>query len=108
MDKKDLHLVCIDLEKTYDKCLERFCGAIKDMYEGVSTSVRTHDGVTEDFLITIGLHQGSSLSHYLFTLILDVLTKHIQELAPRWMLFADDVYILLGESREELNGRLVT
>jgi len=50
--------------------------------------VRTQDGATEDFPITIGLHQGSTLSPYLFTLVLDVLTEHIQELAPRCMLFA--------------------
>jgi len=81
--------------------------AIQDMYEGASTSVRTQDGDTVDFPITIGLHQGSTLSLYLLTLVLYVLTEHIQELAPRCMLFADDV-VLLGESREELNGRLET
>ena len=57
--------------------------AIKDMYEGASTSARTQDGATEDFPITIGLHQGSTLSPFLFTLVLNVLTEHIQELAPR-------------------------
>jgi len=77
------------------------------MYEGALTSVRTQDGATKDFPITIGLHQGLTLSPYLFTLVLDVLTKHIHELAPRCMLFADDV-VLFGESREELNGRLET
>ncbi|KAH1257802.1 putative ribonuclease H protein [Glycine max] len=37
----------------------------------------------------------------------DVLTEQIQEIAPRCMLFADDI-VLLGESREELNERLET
>ncbi|KAH1238778.1 LINE-1 retrotransposable element ORF2 protein [Glycine max] len=89
MDQQDMHLIFIDLEKA------------------VSTSVRTQGGESDDFPITIGLHQGSTLSPYLFTLILDVLTEQIQEIAPRCMLFADDI-VLLGESREELNERLET
>ncbi|KAL5184701.1 DNA topoisomerase 1 [Glycine soja] len=64
-------------------------------------------GESDDFSITIGLHQGSTLSPYLFTLILDVLTEQIQEIASRCMLFVDDI-VLLGESREELNERLET
>ena len=69
--------------------------------------MRTQNGDNEDFPITIGLRQGSTLSPYLYTLVIDVLTEHIQELAPRCMLFADDV-VLLGESSEELNARLET
>ncbi|KAH1208130.1 Secretory carrier-associated membrane protein 3 [Glycine max] len=121
MDQQDLHLIFIDLEKAYDrvpreilwKALEKkgvrvaYIRAIQDMYDRVSTSVRTQGGESDDFPITIGLHQGSTLSPYLFTLILDVLTKQIQEIAPRCMLFADDI-VLLGESREELNERLET
>ncbi|KAH1190561.1 Protein transport protein Sec24-like [Glycine max] len=121
MDQQDLHLIFIDLEKAYDrvpreilwKALEKkgvrvaYIRAIQDMYDRVSTSVRTQGGESDDFPITIGLHQGSTLSPYLFTLILDVLTEQIQEIALRCMLFADDI-VLLGESREELNERLET
>ena len=45
------------------------------MYDGVTTSVRTQGGVIKDFPIAIGLHQGSTLSPYLFTPVFDVLTK---------------------------------
>ncbi|KAH1243240.1 LINE-1 reverse transcriptase [Glycine max] len=121
MDQQDLHLIFIDLEKAYDrvpreilwKALEKkgvrvaYIRAIQDMYDRVSTSVRTQGGESDDFPITIGLHQGSTLSPYLFTLILDILTEQIQEIAPRCMLFADDI-VLLRESREELNERLET
>ena len=34
--------------------------AIRDMYEGVRTSVRSAAGDTEYFPIDIGLHQGSA------------------------------------------------
>lgn len=50
------------------------------MYEGVSTSAHTYGGGTDDVPITIGLHQESTINPYIFTLILYVLVKHIQEL----------------------------
>jgi len=49
--------------------------AIKNMYEGVKTSVRTSAGDTEYFPIDIGLHQGSTLSPFLFTIVMDELTR---------------------------------
>ncbi|KAF1859827.1 hypothetical protein Lal_00028009 [Lupinus albus] len=61
------------------------------MYDRVKNSVRIQNRVSEDFPIAIGLHQGSTLSHYLFTLVLDVLTEHIQEPVPQCMLFADHI-----------------
>jgi len=36
-------------------------------------------GDTEDFSIDIGLHQGSALSPFLFTTVMDELTREIQD-----------------------------
>jgi len=49
----------------------------------------------------------STLIPYLFTLVLDVLAKHIQQLAPRCICFADDV-VLIEKWGEELNVLLET
>jgi hypothetical protein len=57
---------------------------------------------TDDFLIRIGLHQGSSLSPYLFALVMDKVARDIQGDIPWCMLFTDDV-TLIDESQEGVN-----
>ena len=78
---------------------------IKDIYEGGRTSVRTPGEVINDFYIGMGLHQGSALSPFLFTLIIDELIKGIQDELPWCMLFAYDI-ALVDETREGVNGKL--
>jgi len=78
---------------------------IKDICEGGKTMVRTPGGVTDDFCVGIGLHQGSALSPFLFSLIMDELTKGIQNEVPWCMLFANDI-ILIDESKEGVNAKL--
>jgi hypothetical protein len=117
--KKDLHMIFIDLEKAYDKVprnvmwwalqkhkvSSKYITLIKDMYDNVATSVRTSDGDTNDFPINIGLHQESALSPYLFALVMDEVTRDIQGGIPWCMLFADDV-LLVDESRTEVDKKL--
>jgi hypothetical protein len=75
------------------------------MYDNVVTSVRTSDRDTNDFSINIGLHQESALNPYLFTLVMDEVTRDIQGGIPWCMLFADDV-ILVDESWTEVDQKL--
>ena len=94
--KVDLHVVFIDIEKAYDRVprevlwryLEKkgvlpvYIRIIKDMHERGRTSVRMPRRVTNDFYISIGLHEGSVLSHFIFTLVMDEFTKGIQDELP--------------------------
>jgi hypothetical protein len=90
--KKDLHMVLIDPEEACDKVPRnvtwwdllkhnvstKYIILIKDMYDNVVTSVLISDGDTNNFFINIGLHQGSVMSHYLFSLVMDDVTRDIQ------------------------------
>ena len=91
--QKALHLVFIDLEKAYARvprqevwrCLreqgvpEKYVRLVKDTYEDARTQVKTSIGLTGKITVRVGLHQGSSLSPYLFDMILDVTGQGIKE-----------------------------
>ena len=55
---------------------------IKDMYDGVRARARNLVGVMDDFSIGIGFYQWSTLSSVLFTIIMDELTRGIQDKTP--------------------------
>ena len=65
LEKKGVTKGCIDV--------------IRDMYEGMVTTIRSPARETNEFPITVWLHEGSTLSLYLFALVMDELTRNIQD-----------------------------
>ena len=115
-----LYQAFIDFEKAYDRVPreviywslrkklvpEKLIQVVKTMYEGACTTVRTCEGVSEEFDIKVGLHQGSALRPFLFAIVIDVLSKDVRKGAPWELLFADDLAITT-ETEEELQERVV-
>ena len=75
------------------------------MFYRTITSVRISGGITSEFSITIGLHQGSTLSPCLIALVMSNLIKSIQEEVLEYMLFVDNI-VLVDETRSELYAKL--
>ncbi|XP_059304596.1 uncharacterized protein LOC132056420 isoform X2 [Lycium ferocissimum] len=75
------------------------------MYEGAKTRVRTVGGDSEHFPIVMGLYQGSTLSPFLFALVMGGLTRQIQSEVPWCMLFTNDI-VLINETRSGVNAKL--
>ena len=114
-----MHSAFIDLEKAYDRvpreelweCLrlsetsECYIRIIKDIYDGATTTVKRAAGLTKEFKVGVGLHQGSTLSPFLFATIMEKLTEDIRKDAPWNMLFADDI-VLSRQNHRELEDDL--
>ena len=54
-------------------------------------------GTSEPFAVEVGLHQGSTLSPFLFSIMMDSLTENIRKKAPWQMMFADDLVLCASE-----------
>ena len=117
--ERTAYMVFIDLEKAYDRvprqkvwrCMrkngvtEKYVMIVQDMYEGVRTLVKSSVGLTDMIPVGVGLHQGSSLSPYLFAMIMDVLARGIKDISPWCMLYADDI-VLCGTRSEVVEKKL--
>ena len=64
----------------------------------------TDDGVTEDFEVGVGLHQGSALSPLLFIIVMDRVSRKIRRL-PWELLYADDL-VRMAQALKEMTDRL--
>jgi exonuclease III len=119
LNKEDLHLIFIDLEKAFDRVPrelvwealraqalpECYITLIQDMYRNVRTKVKSPAGTSREFEVRVGVHQGSALSPLLFNLVMDYITRNIQTQLPWNLLYADDV-VLIAKTPDELQTSL--
>ncbi|KAK3515281.1 hypothetical protein QTP70_013483 [Hemibagrus guttatus] len=68
------------------------------MYERSRTVVRCAVGQTEEFKVEVGLHQGSTLSPFLFAMVMDQLSEEVRQESPWTLMFGDDI-VICSESR---------
>ncbi|XP_063533678.1 uncharacterized protein LOC134743977 [Cydia strobilella] len=114
INNQDLHLTFIDLEKAFDRVPrklvwqalrtqqvpEYYIELIQDMYNNVSTRVRSLAGVSKAFEVKVGVHQGSVLSPLLFNLVMDYLTRDIPSPLPWTMMYADDIVLAANTAND--------
>ena len=117
VDKK-LYMCFVDMEKAFDRIPrkviewalrkkslpERLVRTVMDLYEGSKTKVRVGNGYSEEFLVKVGVHQGSVLSPFLFAIVVDVVAEEIREGVPYEILYADDL-VLVSETLEGLQRK---
>ena len=75
------------------------------MYESSMSAVKFTVGVKDGFKVEVGLPQGSALSPFLFTMVMDRLTDELRQEYPWMMMFADDI-VICSESMEQVEENL--
>ena len=117
--KKPLYYAFVDLEKAFDrvprKVLEWSLRELKvddwlvkvimAMYMNARSKVNVNGQLGEEFLVKVGVHQGSVLSPILFAIVLEALSRHYRDGLPWEVLYADDL-VIMAESLEELGQKL--
>jgi len=70
---------------------ERMVEAVMALYVNSGTRVKAMVGISEEFNMLVGVHQGSVLSPLLFIIVMDELTKEISKGVQWELIFADDL-----------------
>ena len=76
--------------------------SVISVYEGTETKVRVGLGLSEDFSVKIGLHQGSVLSSSLFAMVTDEVTENARKGWVKQILYICNL-VLMGETMKKLS-----
>ena len=65
------------------------------LHEGAKIRVRVDSELSEGFEVKVRMHQGSVLSHFLFVLVVYVVTEFAREGALSELLYADYLVLMI-------------
>ena len=117
---RKLFICFVDLVKAFDRVPrkviewalrkklvpERLVQAVMSMYKVAKTRVKVGGGHLEEFDVGVDVHQGSVLSPFLFSMVLDVLSEDGRKGALYELLYADDL-VLMAETMEEIEAQFI-
>ena len=116
--EKKLYMCFVDLEKAFDRVPRKvmkwalrkkslpevLVKAVMSLYEGSRTKVRVGSGLSEEFGVRVGAHQGSVVSPLIFAIVVDAVSEHAREGLLNEISYADDL-VLMSENLEDLRER---
>ena len=108
----------VDLEKAFDrvprkimkwamrkkKVPEVMMKAVMSLYDGAKTKVKVGSGLSDEFFVNVGVHQGSVLLSLLFAIVVDAVTERMRDGSINEILYADDL-ILVGKTMKDLRHK---
>ena len=118
---KRLYMAFVDLEKAFDRVPRKviwwsmrklgveewIVRLVQGMYENARSRVRVGEGLSEEFVVKVGVHQGSVLSLLLFIIVLEALSREFRTGIPWEDLYADDL-VIITDTLDECVSRLLT
>ena len=67
---------------------------IMALHEFSNSAVRVKNTVGNKFNVNVGIYQRSVLSHLLFNMVIETLSREVRSGLPQEMLYADDLKII--------------
>jgi len=76
-------------------------GRHMSVYTGAKTVVRTVYGTNNGFELKVSMHQGSELSHLLFVIVMEGLSREFRVALPWDLMYTDDL-VEIAETKDDL------
>ena len=104
----------LDLEKAFDrvptkvmkwamrkkKVPEVMVKAVMSLHNGAKTKVKVASGLSAEFSVNVGVHQGSVWSPLLFAIVVDAVTERVRHGSINEILYANDL-VWVGETMKD-------